>query len=190
MEDNTQTVDTTTTTAEVEKNVGEKAGKFLTQDEVNKVVESRLAREREVAEKQKQELQANITATYEKKLKAIEEAEKLKSMTDSERLIAEKEMLEKELAEYRQEKLVSQFKVELTTKGLKADFADLIPVGDADKAKKAVDFLGGYKAEIEKPYLEKIKALEDQLRNGALKGGVPTVPNGKVEPAKSLKQMY
>ncbi len=179
MEDNTQTVDTATTTAEAVKNVGEVESKTLTQEQVDKIIADRLTRQ-----------EKSIQEKYEKKLKDIEESERLKNMSESERMHAELESTKQRLAEYEQEKLVSQFKVELTTKGLKADFADLIPVGDADKAKKAVDFLGGYKAEIEKPYLEKIKALEDQLRNGALKGGVPTVPNGKVEPAKSLKQMY
>lgn len=180
MEDNKQqvvdTVDTTTAKAD---ETGAKATKPEFNEEQQKYID-------ELINKQYAKLQSKA----EEKLKALEQAEKLKSMSEVERAKEELKLAKEKLAEYENEKLVNQFKVELTTKGLKADFAELIPVSDADKAKKAVDFLGSYKEEIEKPLLEKIKVLEEQLRNTALKGGVPSVPSTSTEAPKSLKKVY
>jgi Mg-chelatase subunit ChlD len=46
-------------------------------------------------------------------------------------------------------------------------------VQDAEKAKKAVDFLSSYKAEIESAYTDKIKDLEEKVRNLSLRGNTP-----------------
>jgi hypothetical protein len=124
---------------------------------------------------------AKLQSKAEQKMKELEQAEKLKSMSKIERAEAELKMAREKLAEYEREKLVSQFKVELTTKGLKPDFADFIPVQDAEKAKKAVDFLSSYKAEIESAYAEKIKDLEEKVRNLSLRGNTPLATANTLE---------
>lgn len=133
---------------------------------------------------------AKIQATADKKLKDIEQAERLKGMSDIEQANEKLKLAEERLAEYAQKELVNQFKVELTTKGLKAEFAELIPVNDADKAKKAVDVLSSYKSEIEKPLLEKIKELEEQVRNATLRGQAPKVSGANVETKKSIPTLF
>lgn len=129
---------------------------------------------------------AKLQSKAEQKMKELEQAEKLKSMSEIERAQAELKMAREKLAEYEGEKLVSQFKVELTTKGLKSDFADFIPVQDAEKAKKAVDFLSSYKAEIESAYAEKIKSLEEQVRNLSLRGNTPLATKNTSELRKEI----
>lgn len=125
------------------------------------------------------EIYAKFEAKAEKKAKEIEQAEKLKGMSEQERVKEELKIEKEKRQALENEKLVNQFKIELTTKGLKGDFADLIPVQDAEKAKKAVDFLSEFKTEIETPYIEKIKNLEEQVRNATLRGTTPQIVGNK-----------
>ncbi len=87
----------------------------------------------------------------DKKILEIQEAEKLKNMSEEERRQAEIEGYKKKIADYEKQGLVNQFKTELATKGLPSEYADFIPVADAEQASKAVKFLEDYSAKIKAP---------------------------------------
>lgn len=116
---------------------------------------------------------AKVQTKTEKRIAEIQEAEKLKNMSEEERRQAELESYKKKVAEYEKQHLISQFKVELSEKGLPAKYADVIPVGDAEQAANAVKFLSDYVAEIKTQYEAKITELETQLKNAGLRGAPP-----------------
>lgn len=173
------TVDTTPAEQDAEKDTGAKDTKPNFSDEQQKYIDGLIS-------KQYKKLQTKA----DEKLKQLEQAEKLKSMSEVERAKEELRIANEKLTEYENEKLVNQFKVELTTKGLKSDFAKFIPVQDADKAKQAVDFLSSYKAEIEKGYTDKIKDLEEQVRKLSLRGNVPTGTKNTSSAPKSTPKIF
>lgn len=133
---------------------------------------------------------AKLQAKAEEKQKEIEQAEKLKSMSEVDRLKAEQKILQEKLQKYESEKLINQFRVELTTKGLKPEFADFLAVNDADKAKQAVDFLANFKDEIVKEYEVKIKELEDNVRKITLRGTPPVVAGDSGTKAESTPTVF
>lgn len=164
-----EAVDTVKTAPEIEE-TGTKPTKPEFSNEQQKYID-------ELINKQYSKLQAKA----DEKLKALEQAEKLKSMSEVERQKEEYKILQEKLAVYEKEKLVNQFKVELTTKGLEADMAEFIQVQDADNAKKAVDYFSAYKAKLEKSYADKIKDLEEKVRNLSLRGNTPLATANTLE---------
>lgn len=112
----------------------------------------------------------------EKRLQELQEAEKLKNMSDADRTVAELEQARQKLAEYEREKLAVQYAVELAEKGLPKELAAVIPVTDAEQAKAAVDALANLKKQTEAPLLAKIDELEKQLKNTNLRGTPPKAP--------------
>lgn len=106
---------------------------------------------------------------YQKKLAALEEAEKMKKAPDAEKLKMESE---KRIAA---EKLreAAELKLNLLTQGLPAEYADILTSDDDDKVNKAVEFLATYKANVEKPLNEKIEKLTQALKNANLRGPAP-----------------
>lgn len=128
--------------------------------------------------------------TTDKKVKAIEEAQKLAGMSEAEKQATQLTSLEAKLKEYEQRDLISQYKIELSNKGITADIADALPVTDADAAKKAVDTLANWKTQIETTYASKIKELEEKLRNAELRGTVPTAVKDGSATKPVLKTIY
>lgn len=137
---------------------------------------------------------AKAEAKFEKKtaakLQEIQEAQKLAGMSETDRMSAENKTLKERLALNEQEKLITQFGKELLIKGLPAEFAEYIPVSDADKAKGAVDFLSTYKANIEKPLTERIAELEKLLSNANLRGTAPKAAIGTTAVVKPLPKVF
>lgn len=150
-----------------------KPDKTFTQEEVNALV----AKEKAKYEK--------VTAA---KLQEFEEAQKLAKMSEAERQAIEFKKMQEKLQEYESKDLVNQFKLELTNKKLPSDFAEHIPVGNAEKAKAAVDFLSKYTDEVMAPLNARIEELTKQLKNASLRGEPPKSPSGTAAP-KSIPHL-
>lgn len=114
------------------------------------------------------------------KLKAMEEAERLKNMSESEQQAERIKQYEARIAEYEQRDLKNQFKVELSAAGLPQEYADFIPVNNADGAKEAINFLKNFKEGIVTAYEKRIKELESQLKAAQLRTPAPKATGGIV----------
>lgn len=137
--------------------------KTYTQEELNAIIAKEVGK---------------VEKITQSKLKELEEAERLKGMSEAERQAAELKKAREELNQYKNEKLATQFKLELSNKTLPPDFADFIPVADAEKAKAAVDFLAKYKADITSVLQKEIDELKQQLTNANLRGVTPKAVSG------------
>jgi len=153
----------------------EPVARSFTQDEVNAL----MAKEK-----------AKFEKVTQSKLAEIEEAQKLASMSEAERDKAEKAKLKEELNQYKNEKLATQFKLELSSKTLPPDFADFIPVQDAEKAKAAVDFLAKYKTDIASVLQKEIDDLKQQLTNANLRGVTPKAVSGAAATKTSIPTIF
>ena len=117
---------------------------------------------------------AKMASAMEKKIgDRLRESEKLKGMSEAERAAEELKQAKEKIAEYEKQQLVDQYKVELTEKGLPSSFAEIIPAGDAEAARKAVDTLSKFKISVEKELNAKISKLEKDLENAKLRGFTP-----------------
>lgn len=121
---------------------------------------------------------AKMQKKAEAKIEEFKEAERLKNMSDAERQSAELETARKRIAEFERERLVQQYSVELAEKGLPKELAELIPAQNAESAKKAIDYLANYKAQVEKPLSDRIKELEEEIKNANLRGTPPKAASG------------
>lgn len=110
------------------------------------------------------------------KLKAIEEAERLKNMSESEKQAEQIKQYEAKIAEFEQRELKNQFKVELSAAGLPQEYADYIPVSNAEKANEAITFLKDFKDKIVTDYEKHIKELESQLKAAQMRTPAPKAP--------------
>lgn len=119
------------------------------------------------------------------KLKEIEEAERLKNMSESEQQAEKIKRYEARIAELEGERLKNQFKIELSNAGLPNELANFIPVQDADKAKDAIDFFKKFKAEMANEYEKKISELETQLKSAQMRTPAPKAANGQITRATS-----
>lgn len=130
----------------------DKDGKLYTEDEINKIIEKRLAREKKKAEQEKKEAE---------KLASMSEAEKQKALFEKER--AE---FEKEKAEFEAQKLLNETMKQLSAKGLSIEFAELLATGDAESTLE----------NINKFEVNFNKAVEARVTE-RLKGNVPKAPS-------------
>ena len=131
------------------------------------------------------EVEAMLKKEYAKTVKRLEskqaeqaEAARLEKLSGEEKTKAELEAANKKLAEYAQKDLVSQFKIELTAKGLPSEFADSLQIGKAEEAHALVKVLSDFKSGIEKAQAEKITKLEEELRNANLRSTTPPKAGG------------
>jgi len=153
---------TTTQTAETPKS------KTFSQEELDRIVSERVKR------------------ATEKKAAEIQEAQKLAQMSESERAVAELKTAKEKLLQYENDKLVTQFKLELSTKALPPEFAEIIPVADAEKANAAVKFLSTYKETLIAEKQKEIDVLKEQLKNAEIRGVVPKAVSGSTAGKHSL----
>lgn len=114
-----------------------------------------------------------INDKAEKKMQEMAEAEKLKNMTDAERMQAELKAAKEKIANFERQQLINQYEIELAEKGLPKEIAKYIPVSEAEAAKEVVDRLGSYRASVEEPLKTKIAELEEELKNASLRGYPP-----------------
>jgi hypothetical protein len=133
----------------------------LTQEQIDALVDKAYAKAYAKAEKDSQKKLDEI--------KKQQEAEALKNAPDAEKLKAFEAKANAE-AKARQ---AAEFKLGLASKGLPAEYADILTSEDEDRVDKAVDFLASYKAATEKPLLEKITQLTTDLNNANLRSPAP-----------------
>lgn len=145
-------------------------GKLLSQEEVNKLIEGRIARERE---KYKKEIQ-----------KEINEAKKLEQMSAQQKLEYERDKYAKELADYKREAALS--KMSTTARKILSDKNINIPDElltmlvheDADTTMSAVDgFVEVFTEAVEKAVKERLRGETPKKNVG---GGVATMTKEQI----------
>lgn len=152
---------TTETTQEIDTEKTETEDKTFKQDDVNKIVTDRLARERAKWEKE-----------YNQKLESEKkEAERLAKMTAAEKEKAIFEKQKGDLAKKEKEIALKEMKFEavkiLSDKGLPVDFVDMLATNDADRTKENIDnFYKAFKAALSKAVDERIKASSTSPKTG------------------------
>jgi hypothetical protein len=172
--DEQNTVDTTaktTATAAETTAVKEQAtppAKTFTQDELNAIIDKRLARERADAD-------AKIKA-------AVTEAQKLAKMNAEERLEHERKAREAALkereAEITKRELRAEAKSQLSDKGLPVELAEVLPYTDADTTNAAL-------AAVEKVFRAAVeKGVNERLKGNPPKVGQPAQGTTIAEPEK------
>ena len=152
---------TTETIQEIDTEKTETEDKTFKQDDVNKIVTDRLARERAKWEKE-----------YNQKLESEKkEAERLAKMTAAEKEKAIFEKQKVDLAKKEKEIALKEMKFEavkiLSDKGLPVDFVDMLATNDADKTKENIDsFDKAFKSALSKAVDERIKASSTSPKTG------------------------
>jgi len=164
---NTETTATAEETTAVETQATPTA-KTFTQDELNAILDKRLKRERDEAEKRTQA--------------AITEAQKLAKMSADERAEHEKQAHEKALAEREAEitkrELRAEAKSQLSDKGLPIELAEILPYTDADTTNAAI-------VATEKVFRAAVeKAVTERLKGNAPKVGSATAAKELPDPDK------
>ena len=166
------TAETTVETTAVETQATPTA-KTFTQDELNAILDKRLKRERDEAEKRTQA--------------AITEAQKLAKMSADERAEHEKQAHEKALADREAEitkrELRAEAKSQLSDKGLPIELAEILPYTDADTTNAAI-------VATEKVFrLAVEKGVTERLKGNAPKVSQPA-PHGDSIADEIIKSMY
>lgn len=122
--------------------------KTFTQADIDAIIEKRLLRERKEAEKRIAD--------------AVTEAQKLAKMSADERLEHERVEREKQLkdreSEITRRELKAEAKAQLADKGLPVEFADALPLTDAESVQSAIEvFDKAFRAAVEKGVNERLK---------------------------------
>ena len=167
-----ENLETTTVTEEsgaVETTTTEETAKTYTQEEVLALLQS--------------ESDKRVTAALKKQQKQYEQKLSLAKLDDNERAKAEKDNriaeLEEQLAQFTIEKNKSELKSVLSTRGLSAEFADIISITDDIEASQSnID-------KLDKLFKAAVKAeVEKRLAGNAPKG------NGGGAPAEMTKEQF
>mgnify|MGYP002594266365 CR=1 FL=1 len=125
--------------------------KVFSQEEVDKIVQGRIAKERKSWEKQLQEQQTEaqkLEKMSEKEKKKYQEEKRIKDLDDREAAITRRE-------------LTAQAKVQLADKGIPTELAEILILTDADSCKKSIETVEkAFQSAVEKAVEEKIKGRE------------------------------
>jgi hypothetical protein len=154
----TETTATAEETTAVETTQTTPTAKTFTQDELNSIIDKRLARERADAD-------AKIKA-------AVTEAQKLAKMSADERAEHEKQAHEKALADREAEitkrELRAEAKSQLTDKGLPIELAEILPYTDADTTNAAILATEKvFRAAVEKAVTDRLKGNAPKVTQAA-----------------------
>lgn len=138
--------------------------KTFTQEEVDKIIADRLARQAKQSEKKF--TQKEVDSLIEEKLS---EAAKLAKMNAEQKAKYEQEKFQKELADreaaLNKRELTATAKEEFSSKGLPAELADLVDTTSADNCKSSIET-------IEKAFSAAVqKAVNDRLKQDPPKAG-------------------
>lgn len=125
--------------------------KTFTQEELDKIVQGRIAKERKAWEKhledEKTEAQ-KLETMSEKEKKKYQEEKRIKELDDREAAITRRE-------------LTAQAKVQLADKGIPTELAEILNLTDADSCKKSIETVEkAFQSAVEKAVEEKIKGRE------------------------------
>lgn len=125
--------------------------KTFTQEELDKIVQGRIAKERKAWEKQLEEQQTEaqkLETMSEKEKKKYQEEKRIKDLDDREAAITRRE-------------LTAQAKVQLADKGIPTELAEILILTDADSCKKSIETVEKvFQSAVEKAVEEKIKGRE------------------------------
>ena len=142
------------TVEQTEEQTTEQTVKTFTQEEVDKMIQKRLSRERK-------DIEAKIEAERQ-------EAERLAKLSEAER---QKAMFEKQVAEFEatkrafeQEKLLNETSKQLASKNLPIEFAEMLKADDAESTFENI-----------KIFEAKFNEAVERLVNERLKGNTPKV---------------
>lgn len=158
--------------------------KTFTQDEVDKIVADRLARQAKQSEKKF--TQKEVDALVSEK---ISEAEKLAKMNAEQKQKYAQEKLEKELSEreavLNKRELTATAKEILASKGLPVELAEIVDTTDADKCTASID-------SIEKAFASAVqKAVNERLKADPPKVGQTNTGKTEVTSlAGALREVY
>ena len=122
--------------------------KTFTQEELDKIVQGRIAKERKAWEKhledEKTEAQ-KLETMSEKEKKKYQEEKRIKELDDREAAITRRE-------------LTAQAKVQLADKGIPTELAEILNLTDAESCKKSIETVEkAFQTAVEKAVEEKIK---------------------------------
>ena len=125
--------------------------KTFTKEELDKIVQGRIAKERKAWEKhledEKTEAQ-KLETMSEKEKKKYQEEKRIKELDDREAAITRRE-------------LTAQAKVQLADKGIPTELAEILILTDADSCKKSIETVEkAFQSAVEKAVEEKIKGRE------------------------------
>ena len=122
--------------------------KTFTQEELDKIVQGKIAKERKAWEKhledEKTEAQ-KLETMSEKEKKKYQEEKRIKELDDREAAITRRE-------------LTAQAKVQLADKGIPTELAEILNLTDAESCKKSIEIVEkAFQTAVEKAVEEKIK---------------------------------
>lgn len=154
-----------------------KDSKTFTQDDVNRIIQDRLAKERQKWEK---EFQTKLD-------EAKTEAEKLAKMNAEQKAEYERQKREQELAkreaEITRRELRATALETLAEKGLPKQLADILDYTDAESTNKSIE-------SVEKVFREAVEvAVNERLKGGAPKGSTGG-GNSAIPDAEKIKQIF
>ncbi|MCB8591072.1 DUF4355 domain-containing protein [Faecalibacillus intestinalis] len=125
--------------------------KVFSQEEVDKIVQGRIAKERKSWEKQLQEQQTEaqkLEKMSEKEKKKYQEEKRIKDLDDREAAITRRE-------------LTAQAKVQLADKGIPTELAEILILTDADSCKKSIETVEkAFQTAVQRAVEERIKGRE------------------------------
>lgn len=125
--------------------------KVFSQEEVDKIVQGRIAKERKSWEKQLQEQQTEaqkLEKMSEKEKKKYQEEKRIKDLDDREAAITRRE-------------LTAQAKVQLADKGIPTKLAEILILTDADSCKKSIETVEkAFQTAVQRAVEERIKGRE------------------------------
>ncbi len=125
--------------------------KVFSQEEVDKIVQGRIAKERKSWEKQLQEQQTEaqkLEKMSEKEKKKYQEEKRIKDLDDREATITRRE-------------LTAQAKVQLADKGIPTELAEILILTDADSCKKSIETVEkAFQTAVQRAVEERIKGRE------------------------------
>lgn len=146
------------TQADIDKAVAEATKDLLSQDKVNEIVEKRLAREREKAEKERTQAEELAKLSAEERKQKEFEIEMAKK---NEQYEAQMKELEKMKADFEKTQLLAQVQKELNDRNLPIGMANQLVGKDAEESMKNIQtFESDWNTSLQ-------KAIDDKLKNSS-----------------------
>ena len=125
--------------------------KTFTQEELDRIVQGRIAKERKSWEKKLEEQQTEakkLEKMSEKEKKKYQEEKRIKDLDDREAAITRRE-------------LTAQAKVQLADKGIPTELAEILILTDADSCKKSIETVEkAFQTAVQRAVEERIKGRE------------------------------
>lgn len=159
-----------TNESDQDDNNGVQENKTYTQDELDKLIKTKIADERKSWEKELLDQQTEaqkLEKMTEKEKKEYQEKKRIKDLDDREAAINRRE-------------LTAQAKVQLADKGIPTELADVLNYTDADSCKKSIETVSkAFQSAVE-------KAVEERIKGGKPPKKVPGSANITLDSIKAM----